>query len=42
MCKVIYTETKERKEKKDWKKQTRKIRDVDYEIWGSDLVWKLD
>lgn len=27
---------------KEWKKQTRKIRDVDYEIWGCDLVWKLD
>ena len=25
-----------------WKKQTRKIRDVDFDVWGNGLVWILD
>ena len=28
-------------EKLKWKKQTRKIRDVDFEVWGNNLVWTL-
>ena len=25
-----------------WKKQTRKIKDIDYDVWGGDIVWKLN
>lgn len=25
-----------------WKKQTRKIKDIDYDIWGGDIVWVLN
>ncbi|SHK26388.1 adenylate/guanylate cyclase domain-containing protein [Xylanibacter ruminicola] len=25
-----------------WKKQTRKIRDIDFDVWGADLTWSLD
>lgn len=25
-----------------WKKQTRKIRDIDFDVWGNDLIWILD
>ena len=25
-----------------WKKQTRKIRDIDFDVWGAELTWKLD
>lgn len=25
-----------------WKKQTRKIRDVDFDVWGATLMWELD
>lgn len=25
-----------------WKKQTRKIRDIDFDVWGNDLVWELN
>ncbi len=24
-----------------WKKQTRKIRDIDFDVWGNDLIWSL-
>lgn len=24
-----------------WKKQTRKIRDIDFDVWGAELTWKL-
>ena len=25
-----------------WKKQTRKIRNIDFDVWGAELTWKLD
>ena len=25
-----------------WKKQTRKIRDIDFDVWGANLTWKFD
>lgn len=25
-----------------WKKQTRKIRDIDFDVWGNNLVWVFD
>ena len=25
-----------------WKKQTRKIKDIDYDVWGGDIVWVLN
>lgn len=25
-----------------WSKQTRKIRDIDYDVWGNNLVWSFD
>lgn len=25
-----------------WKEQTRKIRDIDFDVWGADLTWSLD
>ena len=25
-----------------WKKQTRKIRDIDFDVWGASLIWELD
>lgn len=25
-----------------WKKQARKIRDIDFDVWGAELTWKLD
>lgn len=25
-----------------WKKQTRKIRDIDFDVWGNDLIWIID
>ncbi len=26
---------------KYWKKETRKIKDIDYDVWGGDIVWTL-
>lgn len=28
-------------ERLKWKKQLRKIKDIDYDVWGNDLVWSL-
>ena len=25
-----------------WKKETRKIRDIDFDVWGARLIWELD